>query len=204
MLCRDGAIDRRRAHRDRERTVFYRHVQGVLSPDECQAIVDQGSALGFEPAAVNVYGEQKLMASVRNNERVEFDDAALALWLQGRLQAAMGADFPDQFEDKRFVKAAAHLRMYRYVPGQYFKPHRDGSFHDGQFASEITVLFYLNDPDSGGETVLMPHGPGQAWAFIAIAPRAGDVLIFEHHVFHEGRQVGSGEKLVLRTDLFYR
>lgn len=184
--------------------MFYRHVKNVLSPAECLAIIEQGRALGFEPAAVNFHGEQKLMGHIRNNERVEFDDAALAMRCQTRLQEAMGADFPATYEGKSFVKAAAHLRMYRYVPGQYFKPHRDGSFHDGQFESEITVLLYLNDLDSGGETVLMPYGPGQAWAHIAIAPETGDVLIFEHHVFHEGRPVGSGEKLVLRTDLFYR
>jgi prolyl 4-hydroxylase len=52
--------------------------------------------------------------------------------------------------------------------------------------------------------VLMPYGPREQWAYRAIAPKAGDALLFEHRVWHEGRQVNSGEKYVLRTDLFYQ
>jgi predicted 2-oxoglutarate/Fe(II)-dependent dioxygenase YbiX len=100
------------------------------------------------------------------------------------------------------VGAASHFRFYRYRPGQYFKPHRDGAYQDGQKESLVTALFYLNDAD-GGETVLMPYGLRQAWAHRPILPRAGDALLFEHRVWHEGRPVNSGEKYVLRTDLFY-
>jgi prolyl 4-hydroxylase len=143
-----------------------------------------------------------MMTQVRNNERVEFDDDILAVDLMGKLMLALGDEYPHVYDGRAFAKSGAHFRMYRYVPGQYFKPHKDGSFTDGPHESEITVLVYLNDCQ-GGETVLMPYGVSQAWAHLSFQPKAGDVLMFEHNVWHEGRPVTTGEKYVLRTDLFY-
>jgi predicted 2-oxoglutarate/Fe(II)-dependent dioxygenase YbiX len=182
--------------------MWHRHITGLLSAEECQRLIDRGLKQGFEAAKVNHYGDQTMMTQVRNNERLEFDDHVLAVELQNKLMIALGDDFPHVFANKDYAKAGTHFRMYRYTPGQYFKPHKDGSFQDGEFESEITVLFYLNDAQ-GGETVLMPYGVSQAWSHIVIQPRAGDVLLFEHNVWHEGRQVTAGEKFVLRTDLFY-
>jgi prolyl 4-hydroxylase len=182
--------------------MWHRHITGVLSAAECQQLISRGQEQGFEPAKVNHYGEQEMMSHVRNNDRVEFDDSILATNLLVKLANALVSDFPYSFDDKSFAKVGAHFRMYRYVPGQYFKTHKDGSFKYGPHESEITALFYLNDVH-GGETVLMPYGLSQEWAHLSIQPRAGDVLLFEHNVWHEGRQVTSGEKYVLRTDLFY-
>lgn len=182
--------------------MWHRHIEGVLNQAECEHLIARGHASGFVPAKVNQYGEQALMTNVRNNERVEFDDEVLAIDLMGKLMLALGGDYPYVYDDRAFAKAGSHFRMYRYVPGQYFKPHKDGSFTDGPHESEITVLFYLNDCQ-GGETVLMPYGVSQAWSHLAFTPKAGDVLMFNHNVWHEGRQVETGEKYVLRTDLFY-
>lgn len=182
--------------------MFFKHVKNVLTPQECAILVDRGRSAGFEQAKVNHYGEQQTMLSVRNNDRFEFVDAELAIRLEQSVRGALGEDFPSEFAQRAFAGAGDHFRMYRYVPGQFFKPHKDGSFDAGSSESEITALFYLNDAD-GGETVLMPYGPGQAWAHILVQPRRGDLLLFEHNCWHEGRPVASGEKLVLRTDFFY-
>ena len=182
--------------------MFYRHIENVLSAQECQELIARGHALGFGQALVNNYGSDELLTHIRNNERVQFDDATLALRLAKLLQIQLVDNFPYQMGNRVYAKAGDHLRMYRYTPGQYFKPHRDGSFKDKELESEITVLFYLNDTD-GGETVLMPYGLQQKWAHQAFTPKAGDVLMFEHKTWHEGRPVNSGEKYVLRTDLFY-
>jgi prolyl 4-hydroxylase len=184
--------------------MHHRHASSALSAARCQELAARARSEGFEKAAVNYYGEQRVMDAVRNNERVEIIDALLAGELQTRLQEALGTDFPWVIEGRRFAKLGAHLRAYRYEPGQYFKPHRDGSYEDAALglSSMATALFYLNDCD-GGETALMPYGPGQAWAHVFIEPKAGDALVFEHRMWHEGKPVRSGEKLVLRADLFY-
>lgn len=49
----------------------------------------------------------------------------------------------------------------------------------------------------------MPNGFGKPETFIHIHPKAGDILLFEHPAWHEGRPVNSGEKYVLRNDVFY-
>lgn len=184
--------------------MYYAHLQGVLTLAECQDRIMQGAAIGFETALVNKGdGTEELITRIRNNQRVIWDDVSLASSLTDKLQVAMGADFPYQHNDVTFLKAGSHFRMYRYLPEQYFKPHKDGSFQDVDSESEITALFYLNDTD-GGETVLMPYGKEQDWAHIHIKPKSGDVLLFDHNTWHEGRPVHTGEKFVLRTDLFYK
>ena len=182
--------------------MFYKHLTGVLTAQECQVLIARGHGLGFQQALVNNYGSDELLTHIRNNDRVEFDDQQLAIELGAKLLTALADQFPYHVEHRQYVKPGDHFRMYRYVPGQYFKPHRDGSFKDKELESEITVLFYLNDAD-GGETVLMPYGLQQKWAHQAFTPKAGDVLMFNHKTWHEGRPVNNGEKYVLRTDLFY-
>lgn len=180
--------------------MFYKHLKGVLTAKQCDDIVALAESRGFEEALVNQGdGSQKLMKHVRNNDRVIVDDWVLRL----DLQAAIQDEIPQEFRDADFVVMGSYFRIYRYVPGQFFKPHRDGSHTDEHGCeSEITVLFYLNDCD-GGETVLMPFGKVLEDTHIRIQPRKGDVLMFEHHVIHSGEPVRSGEKYVLRTDLFY-
>ncbi|WP_407305451.1 prolyl hydroxylase family protein [Acinetobacter sp.] len=183
--------------------MFYKHLSGVLTPEMCVQLRGRGDNQGFEEALVNRGdGTEEMIKRVRNNDRVIFDDDVLALSLEILLRAHLDDDFPSEFKGAKFHSTGTKFRIYKYVPGQYFKPHRDGSVDLGTSASEITVLFYLNDTD-GGETILMPYGKGQEWAFIPIVPKAGDVLMFEHNFWHEGKPVNSGEKYVLRTDLFY-
>jgi prolyl 4-hydroxylase len=183
--------------------MFHLHLPGVLSAQRCKQLIDQACERGFEQATVNSYGKQERMTNVRNNERLEWDNAQLARELEAALQTAAEDGFPYLLEEKNFAQAGGHFRMYRYSPGQYFKPHRDGHFHDKELESLVTVLFYLNDTD-GGETILMPTSYAYRDNWITISPRAGDVLLFQHDFWHEGRPVNSGEKYVLRTDLFYR
>ena len=179
--------------------MFYKHLKGVVSPEDCQAIIDRGLNIGFDQALVNQGdGTEKKMDHIRNNERVLFTDRSLAVGLHHLIKD----EIPQEFKDVAFKNVGTYFRIYKYVPGQYFKAHRDGSVHDDGADSEITALFYLNDTD-GGETVLMPYGKGQSWAFVRIEPKVGDVLLFEHGLWHEGQPVHSGEKFVLRTDLFY-
>jgi hypothetical protein len=45
------------------------------------------------------------------------------------------------------------FRVYKYLPGQQFKMHRDGSYERNENEKSFyTFLIYLNDDFEGGET----------------------------------------------------
>lgn len=182
--------------------MYYYFGENILNEDECQKLIDTGLYLGFEKATVNVYGSLKKMENIRNNERVEWDDNALGLNLNSLLQEKLVDSFPYVYKEKLYHKVGTHFRMYRYVPEQYFKPHKDGHFKDKNYESLITVLFYLNTTE-GGQTILMPDGYSKKDSWITIEPKRGSVLLFDHDYWHEGSPVLSNKKYVLRTDLFY-
>ena len=60
----------------------------------------------------------------------------------------------------------------------------------------LTVMVYLNDVPSGGETEFQPSG-------FRVIPKAGTVLVFQHDLLHQGAEVLNGTKYVLRTDVMY-
>jgi predicted 2-oxoglutarate/Fe(II)-dependent dioxygenase YbiX len=181
----------------------YIHLPGALTREFCEELLAFSRYAGFLPATVRSYGTEELRPGIRNNERLDWVDEALAAKLQQLILTAAGGQFPLQLNNLPFVRFGSRLRIYRYHAGQYFKPHKDGHERLSDLESQLTVLAYLNDA-RGGETVLMPHGPSRREAWIPILPRAGDVLIFRHDMWHEGRTVSEGEKYVLRTDAYYQ
>lgn len=182
--------------------MFYIFQENVFSETKCESLISLANSYGFEKALVNIYGKQQDAKNIRNNERIEFENAVLATDIQSVLQEKINV-FPYEYKEKIFSKAAHALRFYKYTPGQYFKPHKDGHFKDKENESLITVLVYLNDT-MGGETILMPDGFSKKESWITIIPKKGSVLMFDHDFWHEGRPVVSGEKLVLRTDLMFK
>lgn len=143
-----------------------------------------------------------MLTNIRNNERIELQDFALAQEIAAALSHAAPSLFAEAVPDRPFAGVDAGFRVYKYVPGQFFKPHRDGDVAAGATVSLVTVLVYLNDAD-GGDTIIMPDGYARRDCWVTVTPRAGDVLLFSHAMWHEGRPVASGKKYVLRTDLLY-
>ena len=96
------------------------------------------------------------------------------------------------------------LRFLKYSPGQYFKPHFDGSYRrpDGSEQSFVTVQLYLNQGMAGGDTTFLSNT--RAEDNVAVAPRTGRVLVFQHDLLHEGSTLLEGVKYAMRTDVMYR
>src|SRR5262249_14911339 len=133
----------------------------------------------------------------RNNERVMFDDAALA----ADLFARTGAWVPPSLHGGSLVGYNERFRGYRYRPGQRFAPHFDGAYFrpdraDGREGTQSSIRSYLNDGVEGGETRLIDY-------HVVIRPTIGSVLFFEHAMLHEGCTVRAGTKYVLRSDAMY-
>ena len=167
-------------------------VRGLLTPSECRWFIDETEAEGFAVAPISTQQGPVMNTEVRNNTRVMLDreDWAAALWERVSL-----LDLP-WFEGRRPLGLNERFRFYRYTSGQFFAPHYDGFFRRSGEMSFYTVLLFLNDGFSGGETAF-------PMLDVEVVPEAGMGLFFYHDLLHQGCPVNTGQKYVLRTDLMY-
>jgi prolyl 4-hydroxylase len=163
----------------------------VLSVEECQEFIARCESMGFEPATLSHFGGAVHRPDVRNNDRVILDDATLAQRLWERIAPLLPSDLDRQVA----IGLNERFRFYRYDVGQKFAPHTDGAYHSPTGArSLLTLLLYLNDDYTGGETIV----DGQT-----ITPRTGQMLAFRHQLLHESVEIWSGRKYILRSDVMF-
>jgi prolyl 4-hydroxylase len=166
-------------------------IDNFLSAEECTQYIAHGEALGYGSSEVNFPSGSRLALEIRNNERVLFDDPALAALLFARAQPLL----PAEVSGWALHDFNERMRFYRYGPQQYFKWHKDGSYarQPGE-ASLLTFMIYLNDGFEGGDTEFRTE---------FVKPKAGRALVFPHRAAHQGTEILSGTKYVLRTDVIY-
>jgi hypothetical protein len=166
-------------------------IENYLSPAECERFVALGDGIGYTPSEVNFVGGSRRAEEIRNNDRVIFDDPALATALFERARPLL----PSEDEGWQLLGFNERMRFYRYGPDQYFKWHRDGSFSPApEVESRLTFMIYLNEGFEGGDTEFKAE---------CIKPQTGTVLVFPHRLTHQGAPIVSGSKYVLRTDVMY-
>lgn len=169
-------------------------LHGVFSAEECAELIARLESEHLSPAPINSFAGEIMNPNVRNNDRVIFDDVALA----ERLFQRARMHFPQSLYAQQLVSFNERFRGYRYKPGQKFAPHYDTTYtRSAVEQSHLTILVYLNDDCVGGETQLISYD-------ITVKPRAGSLLFFSHTMYHEGAEVTSGSKYVLHTDAMYR
>lgn len=192
----------------------------ALTPEECDRIVRAAEAYGFEAAAVDMRSSRSTSSAaaqedvvmntdVRLNERIVLDSPELAAALFARLEGVL----PPKFKDLHLNSFASCVRLYKYGPGNYFKPHTDAGFEDEVRGTTFvyTTLFYLNTVQRGGETSFFggSYDPAGKLVFTLAAspppvePRKGHSLAFFHKQAHAGEKVLEGVKYVMRLDLMY-
>ncbi len=168
-------------------------IENFLSEQECSDYLNLYEGEKFEEAKISIHGSQVMNKGVRNNDRLLFFDQQLAdhLWMKVK-------DFvPDKIGFYKAIGLNEMFRVYKYSNGQRFKMHRDGSYErNEQESSFLSFLIYLNDDFQGGETEFRK--------IATVVPKKGMALVFMHHLRHEGKEVLSGTKYVLRTDIMYR
>ncbi len=167
----------------------------VLSPAECRDLIARIEREGPTTAPITTMQGPRLMPGIRNNERVMFDDEALAQELFRRVREHV----PPEIHGMQVVGTNERFRCYRYRPGMRFAFHSDGAFcRDERERSYYTFMVYLNEEFEGGSTTFMVTPE------VSIRPKTGMALLFQHPIVHEGSEVHSGVKYVVRTDLMYR
>lgn len=177
-------------------------VPGAFSPAESDALLTADIKASLHPAATHY------PTYYRNNERCLVDDEHLAQQLFAVLAPVLPAELPADHPAEhpwRLKQLNSRLRFCRYAAGQYFHRHLDGVYHESETVqSRLTFMVYLNDAAefSGGRT-LFYRGKDDPQVWAEYYPAKGDVIVFDHRLWHEGEQLETGEKYVLRSDILY-
>lgn len=200
-------------------------INNVFTETECDDLIKRSEEAGYEEALVNVgRGRQQKIKDVRNSDRCIIDDPELAETIWQRVRSAIETVGDEEKQAANLHKVIDHrrdcsyqsrnmwavglnerLRFLRYDPGQYFKPHSDGSFfrQRGERYGEqsfVTLQLYLNEGFLGGETTFLGDDDSMS---IPFTPKTGSVLLFDHTLCHEGSLLTKGRKYVIRTDVMY-
>ncbi len=142
--------------------------------------------------------------SYRNNERYWEDNDVLADSLFKKTKQLCGGNNEIKKSVEGFCSLNSRLRFCKYSTGQVFNVHRDGVYHKSDNEkSSMTFLLYLNDDYEGGETKFYKNKCDKIPSYTYKAKK-GDLLIFNHDIWHEGSAVQSGEKYILRSDLIFK
>ncbi len=170
-------------------------VDDALASADCQHYIDRFQHGQSEVAPiVDEHGNPALDLATRNNTRVMWDDSKEA----DALVARVNAHVPQKLMGMTLVGGNPRIRVYRYGPGEKHGAHWDTVVHlDGGIQSLVTLVFYLNDDFTGGETDFTELNQ-------KIVPRKGRALLFQHRILHIASEVVQGAKFVLRTDILYR
>ncbi|POW22449.1 hypothetical protein PSHT_01132 [Puccinia striiformis] len=208
-------------------------ISDLLSAAECRSIVQklddlktvEGDNLRFETTSqIPNPGH-----AFRYNDRISIHDPPLAkhIWNDTGLKKCC-QDWINSQSDTPSTTCWGlnpNLRFYRYKKGHKFEKHFDDSI-PSKLVTEYTLLIYLtgskssrNDKDEeevleGGETVFYDPpirsskrvGKPEYPIAASIKPATGLALIHRHGshcLLHEAREVVSGVKYVLRSDLIF-
>lgn len=146
----------------------------------------------------------------RSNTRriIYYDDLKEIIW--ERTKSFMTAEVPHKTLQQKWRVNGLNpqFRFCRYTPGQKFAPHYDGDFIiDSSEKSLYTYMIYLNGGFDGGATNFLADGASggtRGRILESLPPEPGMLLVFEHQIFHEGEELRSGVKYMMRSDLMYK
>jgi len=167
-------------------------IENLITISECRNLISKGNRIGFEEATVNSDNSQAVIKEIRNNYRVHIDDPGLAIKLYRRV-----FQYLPRTVDGWIVNGLnERFRFYRYEKAQYFKWHQDDSYvKEPGLESRYTFLIYLNEDYEGGET---------EFENFIVTPKTGMSVLFPHDLKHQARDIQTGVKYALRTDVMYR
>lgn len=180
-------------------------IEQMLSQAQCNALLGLAESRGFAPTAGSY------PPGYRNNDRLVWDDAALAGDMFARLKAHLGAYTDALGHTWRPVACNPRFRFCRYSHGQAFTIHRDGPYIATDVRRDaparrtwLTVQVYLNGQESfvGGHTRFYASAAGGDPTQVFTA-QTGMAIVFEHSLWHDGEAVPEGTKYVMRTDVLF-
>lgn len=180
-------------------------ILSLFSKTECEELLNTEIKNSFQKAISNY------PTYYRNNERFVMDSDVLANQLFEKVKPYL----PETIEINSVIQAENgvwhlkelnnRLRFCKYSANQYFHRHLDGvHYRNDTTQSKLTFMIYLNSATEfeGGRTLFFKtKETKEIWA--SYIPKQGDLIVFDHNVWHEGEVLTQGEKFVLRSDILY-
>jgi WD40 repeat protein len=180
-------------------------IPALFSKNECEEILNTKVKNSFQKAISNY------PTYYRNNERFVTDNDNLANQLFEKVKPYL----PESIEIKSVIQAENgvwnlkklnnRLRFCKYSANQYFHRHLDGVHYQNETTqSKLTFMIYLNNSTElkGGRTLFFKtKETDEIWA--TYTPKQGDLIVFDHNIWHAGETLTEGEKFVLRSDILY-
>jgi WD40 repeat protein len=180
-------------------------IPSLFSQTECEALLNPVIKNSFQKANANY------PTYYRNNDRFVIDDEALAEKLFQKVKPYLPATIeinnpiPAENGIWQLKELNTRLRFCKYSANHYFHRHLDGVHYRSETEqSKLTFMIYLNSATEfkGGRTLFFKtKDSSEIWA--SYIPKQGDLIVFDHNVWHEGEVLSEGEKFVLRSDILY-
>lgn len=174
-------------------------IRQAFNPEYCHALMTKANELGFNEANL------KYPKTYRNNERIQVDDALLAKELFSKCQQYIPKKLEVGGREMDLVNLNTRLRFCKYSSDQSFSIHQDGTYYQNETKrSVLTFLLYLNDSSDyiGGTTSFFNDQYGDI-ELANYKPQIGDILVFDHDIWHSGDVVAQNSKYILRSDFIY-
>jgi hypothetical protein len=199
---------------DRNNTCYL--LRNVFSISECESIIEQMEALGFND-----------MGNIHMN-RCMVDDKVATTELFNRIkdylpEVVITNTILTKGPSVRMVGLNERIRCGRYKKGQFFYIHSDSQFmrnykdrnvlKENFECSALTIMIYLNSQQTPANSTL-PSFTGGRTTFLrmngsvkhSVVPEVGTAIVFTQAIdelTHEGERISSGIKYIYRTDVMY-
>ena len=207
-------------------------LSSIINASECQYLIEKGAhtSRGFhyvtEAAHMDESGETiRVKLQNPNDHKLSvFEDAKFldVLWERIRrfVEPGSGRHVDAFYQRTKCGKPSGlnrRVRVLRYDAdaNDRFEPHFDATTRIEDQTSLLTVLVYLCDGEGidfeGGETLYLDSHVSSLNKALnlddtgctKVTPRRGDVVIFEHDLYHSGAPLNHGTKFVMRTDIMF-
>ncbi|KAK5109954.1 hypothetical protein LTR62_006443 [Meristemomyces frigidus] len=203
-------------------------LDNVLTASECNILLEAAAASNagiWERAMINIGGgRQQMMEDERCCGRIIYDSQKIASRVWQRIEhlpaieeilrlqnvpRIFGNGPSKRDEAWTFSRPNERMRFLKYVGGEYFRPHCDGTYEtsDRKERSYFTLHLYLSQSEQGAE---LEDGATTFHSMdmkkrVDVVPKVGRILVFQHReLLHSGDDVVRGTKYTMRTDLMYR
>jgi len=198
-------------------------VRNLLTRDECDQIItsmqeDDGEKT-VEPVLFRAWSENPEEEYKKLGVRIirKSKDLSSAFWerIKHFVPETLHVEHGNEKETWKSEGLDERVRFVRYESGQSFPPHMDGPYRiSNTFQSHLTALIYLDKSGSGktsdfkgGELVFLEKKEKKNKEVLkklyTVVPEPGLLVVFPHKTFHEGKTLKSGQKYVIRDDVFY-